>query len=86
MPKAINLTGKRFGRLTVVSEAGFENGSHKTWLCKCDCGNDKVVRGSTLTYGTVLACGCYRTECIVARRKGLPKPDLIKEKVNADAE
>jgi hypothetical protein len=42
MPKALDLTGKRFGRLIAISKAESRNG--KTyWLCKCDCGVEKEI-------------------------------------------
>ena len=52
-----DLTGKRFGRLTVVQRV--ENTPHgcARWLCKCDCGNVKVIRTSNLN-GNTKSCGC----------------------------
>ena len=45
--KAIDLTGKRFGKLTVISRK--ENiGNSAAWLCQCDCGNKTVVDGKKL--------------------------------------
>ena len=45
-----DLTGKRFGRLTVIEKHGYTNGKRKlpTWLCKCDCGNTAIRTGKTL--------------------------------------
>lgn len=61
----IDLTGKRFGYLTVIKEGnGYRslNGKpNRTWICKCDCGNITEVRQNNLTrkeYQTV-SCGCY---------------------------
>ena len=51
------LIGQRFGKLTVVRRAGTKN-SHSTWNCICDCGNDKVEYGYTLTGGIITSCGC----------------------------
>ena len=48
------LSGKRYGMLTVVSYDG-----HGLWRCKCDCGNEKVIKGSNLLTGHVMSCGCY---------------------------
>ena len=44
MGKKRDLTGQRFGRLTVLKEAG-KNCGHITWLCRCDCGNEIVAKG-----------------------------------------
>lgn len=54
--KRNDLTGKRFGMLTVVELAEC-NGMSK-WLCHCDCGNDKVILGGNLTSGKSKSCGC----------------------------
>lgn len=66
MGKIKDLTGMKFGRLSV---AGFEGSSHGTtfWLCKCDCGNTVTVKGSSLRIGGTRSCGCLFKE-IHARR------------------
>lgn len=61
MPKLIDLTGQRFGRLTVLSRATATNG-HATWLCICDCGNRRNVKGIHLRSGHTQSCGCYKVE------------------------
>lgn len=59
--KVRDLTGKKFGRLTVVERA--KRDSPKAyWMCKCDCGNEHVVCGTNLTRGKVVSCGCYAKE------------------------
>lgn len=57
----IDLTGKRFGRLVVIKQAERKN-NRIAWLCKCDCGNEKVVVGKTLSNGLTRSCGCLRKE------------------------
>lgn len=52
-----DLSGQKFGKLTVLSSAG-SRGGHIYWNCQCDCGNDKVARGSHLRSGNVRSCGC----------------------------
>jgi very-short-patch-repair endonuclease len=55
-----DLTGKVFGKLTVLSanvEVGAERGQYY-WNCKCECGNEKVIRGSHLVGGDYKSCGC----------------------------
>lgn len=57
MPKALDLTGKRFGKLIALSRVPSRNG--KTyWLCQCDCGNQKEVQTNHLTNGSIQSCGC----------------------------
>ncbi len=63
----VDLTGKRFGRLTVISRA--ENKGGKTnWHCKCDCGNEKDVLAISLTRGLTKSCGCLHNEELSKRR------------------
>jgi hypothetical protein len=62
MLKAVDITGETFGRLTVVSAASSvrnKNGvTIRMWLCRCECGNQAVVRGNNLRSGTSTSCGC----------------------------
>ncbi len=57
-----NLNGKRFGRLLVVSDSGERRDGRVMWVCHCDCGNVVIVRGSSLTSGATVSCGCYLKE------------------------
>lgn len=55
-----NLIGQTFGRLTVLD---FAFSSNKTyWLCKCNCGAEKIVRSDKLTSGHIKSCGCLKKE------------------------
>lgn len=51
----IDITGKRFGRLTAIKKV-----KHASWLCKCDCGNEVTLCYSQL--GAVKSCGCLRAD------------------------
>lgn len=59
-----DLTGRRFGRWTVMhrAESAIEPSGRKAtvWHCKCDCGTEKDIRASSLKAGTTLSCGCYK--------------------------
>ena len=56
-----DLTGLRFGRLTVVGLE--ETNTRKTyWLCRCDCGNFKKARSDSLQAGKIQSCGCLKKE------------------------
>ena len=63
MSHLIDLTGQRFGRLIVVEKAP-KSGSNTNarWVCKCDCGNKRIVTGTTLRRGESQSCGCLRAE------------------------
>lgn len=54
-----DLSGMRFGNLTVVKLAHCEGGQAH-WLCSCDCGKDTVARGSHLRTGHTISCGCKK--------------------------
>lgn len=55
--KKLELTGQRYGRLVVLRQA--ENiGKRTAWLCRCDCGNEVVVRTDRLRNGHTTSCGC----------------------------
>lgn len=63
----IDLTGHRFGRLTVIAEASpyfspLRHAEHKRWLCKCDCGETTIVVQGSLRNGYTRSCGCFRKE------------------------
>ena len=62
MPKIKDLTGQRFGMLTVKKRADdyvMKDGKRRlTWTCVCDCGVEKDIRGTHLTSGAIVSCGC----------------------------
>lgn len=59
--KLTNLSGNKFNRLLVISKYDKQSG-HTTYLCKCDCNNEVVVKGIHLTSGHTKSCGCYMKE------------------------
>lgn len=71
--RLIDLTGQRFGRLTVIKRTGsYEDDSGHTiptWLCVCDCGNGVVVLGNCLRSGNTKSCGCLRKEVCPENRR-----------------
>lgn len=71
-----NLLGQRFGKWTVIAPAENYPGTNKRrWLCRCDCGNEKVVNQEGLLQGTSTSCGCAlpekRRRDIAGQRFGL---------------
>ena len=52
-----DLTGKKFGKLTAVAVEK-SHGGHIYWRCTCECGAEKIVRGSHLLDGHTTSCGC----------------------------
>lgn len=66
VPRRIDMTGQRFGRLTVRAFVDVRNGNAR-WLCDCDCGAETVVQRAHLRSGSVTSCGCRRDEELAAR-------------------
>lgn len=69
-PRFQDLTGRTFGRLTVIGYLGRRH-SASYWQCKCSCldGNITEVNGQNLKLGTSTSCGCARREGMSKRRK-----------------
>ena len=57
--RLIDIAGQRYGHLTVVKYDGHRNG-RAYWLCKCDCGNQKVIAARDFAFGTTKSCGCMQ--------------------------
>lgn len=67
-PKNFNdLTGQKFGRLTVIKRVS-PIGQKVRWLCRCDCGNLKDIAAFELTSGNTKSCGCLQDEARHRRR------------------
>lgn len=58
MPKINDLTGLRFGLLTVIDLDTSANKGHRKWNCICDCGNHSSVFATNLNRGATTSCGC----------------------------
>lgn len=73
MGKLIDLTGQRFGRLTVIEKSPSRRGDKTWWSCKCDCGSTLEVWSVYLRNGTTKSCGCLNREMCSARLKAYRK-------------
>ena len=66
MSRLVDLTGRVFGRLTVLGYSHTTitpSGQKKPhWLCRCECGQEKAIKGCSLTNGTTRSCGCLKSE------------------------
>lgn len=81
-----NLTGKRFNKLTIKNYA-YTKDKSRYFLCKCDCGTEKIIKITSVTSGVTLSCGCYGRE--LKRLQIGPKnpnwnPNLTNEDRNRD--
>lgn len=64
-----DLTGRRFGRLVVLSMCPHVAGEDVRWNCRCDCGAELSVSGHSLRRGRTKSCGCYQRERAAALGK-----------------
>ncbi len=65
MNPAIDLTGHVYGKLTVIARASPANKRrttqrHAFWLCRCVCGNEKVISANNLRTNNSKSCGCSK--------------------------
>ncbi|MBQ0037231.1 MAG: hypothetical protein KBS74_01015 [Clostridiales bacterium] len=67
--KTGDLTGERFGNLTVLEKAEGLRDRYYTWHCCCDCGNEIVVNTKNLTAHRTTHCGCRSSELRNAHQK-----------------
>lgn len=71
MRSRIELAGQRFGRLVVIEARPRPKGDMQ-WLCRCDCGTDKVISSGHLRARNATSCGCWRNR---------PREDMVRELV-----
>ncbi len=64
----LDLTGGVFGRLTVLEYAGPNGKQSSMWRCVCECGEERVVRTSSLTSGGTKSCGCLKRDLFVKQQ------------------
>jgi len=56
-----NLTGETFGKLKVIALSPHRNKTGaRSWICECECGNERTTTGSALISGNTQSCGCTR--------------------------
>lgn len=63
----IDLTCERFGRLSVLHRGENDTSGLTRWACRCDCGQEKLVRGQDLRRGRQVSCGCWKDANTSAR-------------------
>ncbi len=62
-----DLTGQKFNLLTFI-EFRFVKGSNAHWLCKCDCGTEKIMRAASVKSGNTKSCGCDKRENLIGQK------------------
>lgn len=66
-PIPCDLTGRRYGMLTVIRSEPSAKALHPSWLCRCDCGNECYVTSYSLHNGKRKSCGCLHRKASSAR-------------------
>ena len=72
MPKLLDLTNQRFGKLKVIKRIENKNYGSRScvqYLCKCDCGNLVKVIAQRLRSGETKSCGCYKKEIVETHKQ-----------------
>ena len=64
MARFKDLTGQKFGRLTVAEKKGTDNRGEVLWVCECVCGEQSIVLGGNLRSGHSKSCGCLKGEVL----------------------
>jgi hypothetical protein len=72
-----DLTGMKFGRLTVVKKVGNNKHNQILWECECDCKNIIIVSGNKLTTNNTQSCGCLQKERASAANKKIYEEDFV---------
>lgn len=78
MGQPLDLTNKKFGRLTFISRSHINKYKSWIWNCKCDCGKECKSSGTAAKQGKLVSCGCFRSEQI---KKTLIK-NIVGQKFN----
>ena len=74
---ALNLVGKKFGRLTVIKRNGSYCGA-SAWLCSCDCGSTGTYSGKAMKSGNTRSCGCLKSEEVIKKNIALSSHGMTK--------
>jgi len=69
--RIIDISNKRFGKLTTSSEYEIRNNNNCYWKCKCDCGNEKWIKTTSLINGKQESCGCIVRKNTILRNVSL---------------
>lgn len=60
--RIVDITGRQYGKLTAIKRVGTDKWGCSLWLCKCECGNEKIISYSHLKSGASQSCGCLCRE------------------------
>lgn len=66
MPKKLDITGERYGKLVALRFSG-KDGRATLWEFECDCGNNSIKRLADVRHGKIKSCGCLHQETLIKR-------------------
>lgn len=81
-PYRLELTGSRFGNWIVLEKGDLGSRGEIFWLCKCDCGNEKLVRAGLLRSGNSSSCGCTRGKHRMSKSRTYKSWDSMRQRCN----
>lgn len=61
----IDMIGKKFGKLTVITKTSATKNGSIVWECQCDCGKTRLATSRELNSGSVKSCGCLRKKGMI---------------------
>lgn len=75
-----DIKGQKFGRLLVIKYIEHDKYGHPKWLCRCECGNEKVISSNSLTSMRSKSCGCLNKDLLSERQRihGMSKTYIYK--------
>lgn len=80
--------GDKYGKLTVIIPQKPDEYGHPRWLCKCECGKGKIVRGASLLNGDTSSCGCdqgkHNKMSSSCRRRTIRYEDVKEQTINSE--
>lgn len=76
MGRFIDLTGQKFGRLTVLKKVQSVRYGNTSWKCLCECGNTTITTTGALRSGACKSCGCLHRETASLQGKSSGKHNL----------
>ena len=81
MSKYIDLKDQIFGKLKVLEKDNLrKTNSGSYWICKCECGNIKSIKSSSLRRGEIQSCGCLRNQRIAEAKKLKSESEMLNKK------
>lgn len=84
MTRRLNLVGQKFNRLLVLEDTKKNKNHSSLWICKCDCGKIKTVRGIDLKTNNTKSCGCLNKEKQQERNKNNTYGKANKGKIRSE--